>query len=299
MRLMSIPFLLCCCAHIMSVGYLHSLIDFVLWKVHITQGNHDGTAMIISWVTTIEPGSSTVVYGTSEDNLNYTANGKHTQYTFYNYTSGYIHHCTIKKLEVTNSSNFWTDVCLFLTYMETPILIFVAVWHKVLLCCWNWTNGEEILVHDPSKKRPRCSIYIWSYRYIPIFRGYSLIDLFTKQSVHISSSLLSALNSSISEWLMSLNLLQIYAGDLGQSFDSNVTLAHYESNSKAQAVLFAGDLSYADNYPYHDNVRWDTWARFVERNVAYQPWIWTAGNHEIDFAPELVSSSLFTGLILD
>jgi hypothetical protein len=55
-------------------------------------------------------------------------------------------------------------------------------------------------------------------------------------------------------------------------------------------VLFVGDLSYADNYPYHDNVRWDTWARFVERNVAYQPWIWTAGNHEIDFAPELVCS---------
>lgn len=120
MRLMSIPFLLCCCAHIMSVGYLHSLIDFVLWKVHITQGNHDGTAMIISWVTTIEPGSSTVVYGTSEDNLNYTANGKHTQYTFYNYTSGYIHHCTIKKLEVTNSSNFWTDVCLFFNLYGNP-----------------------------------------------------------------------------------------------------------------------------------------------------------------------------------
>lgn len=77
-------------------------------------------------------------------------------------------------------------------------------------------------------------------------------------------------------------------GDLGQSFDSNVTLAHYESNSKAQAVLFVGDLTYADNYPYHDNTRWDTWARFVERNLAYQPWIWTAGNHEIDFAPELV-----------
>jgi len=74
-------------------------------QVHITQGNHDGTAMIISWVTS-EPGSSTVVYGTSEDNLNYTANGKHSQYTFYNYTSGYIHHCTIKKLEVTGSSKF-------------------------------------------------------------------------------------------------------------------------------------------------------------------------------------------------
>lgn len=83
--------------------------------------------------------------------------------------------------------------------------------------------------------------------------------------------------------------LQLCSGDLGQSFDSNVTLTHYESNLKAQAVLFVGDLSYADNYPCHDNVRWDTWARFVERNVAYQPWIWTAGNHEIDFAPELVS----------
>jgi metallophosphoesterase superfamily enzyme len=77
-------------------------------------------------------------------------------------------------------------------------------------------------------------------------------------------------------------------GDLGQSFDSNVTLAHYETNSKAQAVLFVGDLTYADNYPYHDNTRWDTWGRFVERNLAYQPWIWTAGNHEIDFAPDLV-----------
>jgi metallophosphoesterase superfamily enzyme len=92
--------------------------------------------------------------------------------------------------------------------------------------------------------------------------------------------------SNISE-----NLL-LCSGDLGQSFDSNVTLAHYETNTKAQAVLFVGDLTYADNYPYHDNTRWDTWARFVERNLAYQPWIWTAGNHEIDFAPELVRINL-------
>lgn len=81
------------------------------------------------------------------------------------------------------------------------------------------------------------------------------------------------------------------AGDLGQSFDSNKTLTHYESNPvKGEAVLFVGDLSYADNYSNHDNVRWDSWARFVERSVAYQPWIWTVGNHEIDFAPEIVSS---------
>ena len=77
-------------------------------------------------------------------------------------------------------------------------------------------------------------------------------------------------------------------GDLGQSYDSNITLAHYESNlAKGQAVLFVGDLSYADNYN-HNNIRWDTWGRFVERSAAYQPWIWTVGNHEIDFAPELV-----------
>lgn len=80
-------------------------------------------------------------------------------------------------------------------------------------------------------------------------------------------------------------------GDLGQTYDSNKTLTHYEQNpSKGQAVLFVGDLCYADRYPNHDNVRWDTWGRFVERSVAYQPWIWTAGNHELDFDPEIVSN---------
>lgn len=79
------------------------------------------------------------------------------------------------------------------------------------------------------------------------------------------------------------------AGDLGQTYDSNQTLEHYMSNSKGQAVLFVGDLSYADDYPLHDNARWDSWARFVEKSTAYQPWIWTAGNHEIDFAPEIVT----------
>ncbi|KAF9607630.1 hypothetical protein IFM89_037558 [Coptis chinensis] len=79
-----------------------------------------------------------------------------------------------------------------------------------------------------------------------------------------------------------------FIGDLDQSYDSNITLTHYEKNpTKGQTVLFVGDLSYADNYPFHDNVRWDTWGRFVERSTAYQPWIWTAGNYEIDFVPEI------------
>jgi len=91
----------------------------------------------------------------------------------------------------------------------------------------------------------------------------------------------------------------LFSGDLGQTYDSNRTLAHYESNPhKGQAVLFVGDLSYADNHPNHDNVRWDTWGRFVERNNAYQPWIWATGNHEIDYAPELVSCLLFSFCIL-
>lgn len=84
--------------------------------------------------------------------------------------------------------------------------------------------------------------------------------------------------------------ISTFVGDLGQSYDSNLTVTHYELNpAKGKTVLFVGDLSYADNYPNHDNVRWDTWGRFTERSVAYQPWIWTAGNHEIDFDPEIVS----------
>lgn len=81
----------------------------------------------------------------------------------------------------------------------------------------------------------------------------------------------------------------LLSGDLGQTYDSNTTFEHYVKNSKGQAVLFVGDLSYADHYPLHDNVRWDTWGRFVEKSTAYQPWICTAGNHELDYAPEIVS----------
>ncbi|KAJ0627682.1 putative Acid phosphatase [Helianthus annuus] len=78
-------------------------------------------------------------------------------------------------------------------------------------------------------------------------------------------------------------------GDLGQSYDSNITLSHYEMNPiKGQAVLFVGDISYADNYPNHDNKRWDSLGRFAERSIVYQPWIWTTGNHELHYAPKIV-----------
>ncbi|MQL90060.1 hypothetical protein Taro_022641 [Colocasia esculenta] len=181
-------------------------------QVHITQGDHEGTGLIVSWVTQDEPGSSTVLYGTSAEELSRRAEGAVTTYQFYNYTSGYIHHCTLANLEY-----------------DTKYYYKVGIGHTV----------RQFWFTTPPKSGPD----------VPYTFG--------------------------------------LIGDLGQSFDSNRTLAHYESNPRGQTVLFAGDLSYADNYPYHDNVRWDTWGRFIERSAAYQPWIWTAGNHEIDFDPDI------------
>lgn len=81
-------------------------------------------------------------------------------------------------------------------------------------------------------------------------------------------------------------------GDLGQTYDSQRTFQHYlEGNG--QTLLYVGDLSYADRYPFHDNNRWDTWGRFVEPSAAYQPWIWTAGNHELDFVPDVGETEPF------
>lgn len=96
------------------------------------------------------------------------------------------------------------------------------------------------------------------------------------------------------------NLFQFYlksriywlgiAGDLGQTYNSLSTVEHY-MQSGGQAILFVGDLSYADRYEYHDvGVRWDSWGRFVERIAAYQPWMWSAGNHEIEYMPYMVKS---------
>ncbi|KAK8520451.1 hypothetical protein V6N12_004389 [Hibiscus sabdariffa] len=68
-------------------------------RVHITQGNYDGNAVIISWVTFGEPGFSEVQYGTSDKNYEFTAEGKMTNYTFYEYSSGYIHHVLLDDLK--------------------------------------------------------------------------------------------------------------------------------------------------------------------------------------------------------
>lgn len=182
-------------------------------QVHITQGDHVGKAMIVSWVTMDEPGSNTVYYWSQNSKKKMKAKGMLTTYSFYNYTSGFIHHCNITHLK-----------------HDTKYYYMVGIGHTTRTF-WFMTPPEV----GPD---------------VPYTFG--------------------------------------LIGDLGQSYDSNITLTHYEMNpTKGKTVLFVGDLSYADNYPNHDNNRWDSWGRFVERSVAYQPWIWTAGNHELDYAPEI------------
>ncbi|KAI9118014.1 hypothetical protein K1719_010346 [Acacia pycnantha] len=182
-------------------------------QVHITQGDHLGKGVIVSWITQDEPGSSTVVYWAQDSQLKLQADGFFVTYNFFNYTSGYIHHCTIENLEF--DTKYFYEVGIGFTTRQ--------FWFKT-----------------PPPVGPD----------VPYTFG--------------------------------------LIGDLGQTYDSNITLTHYEKNpAKGETVLFVGDLSYADAYPFHDNRRWDTWGRFTERVAACQPWIWSAGNHEIDFAPEI------------
>lgn len=67
--------------------------------MHITLGDQTGTAITVSWVTVEAAGSSTVLYGRAPGRLDLAAEGATTCYTFYNYTSGYIHHCKLAGLE--------------------------------------------------------------------------------------------------------------------------------------------------------------------------------------------------------
>ncbi|KAJ1378928.1 Purple acid phosphatase-like, N-terminal [Sesbania bispinosa] len=179
-------------------------------QVHITQGDYDGKAVIVSWVTMDEPGPSKVEYGTSENKFQASAEGTVTNYTFYKYKSGYIHHCLIEGLEYKT---------------------------KYYYRIGSGDSSREFWFETPPKVEPDAP-----YKFGII-------------------------------------------GDLGQTFNSLSTLEHY-IQSGAQTVLFVGDLSYADRYKYNDvGLRWDTWGRFVEKSVAYQPWIWCVGNHEIDYMP--------------
>lgn len=75
--------------------------NYLAWlKVHITQGDHEGKGVIVSWVTPDEPGSNTVLYWAENSTLKQQAHGIVLTYNYFNYTSNCIHHCTIEDLEV-------------------------------------------------------------------------------------------------------------------------------------------------------------------------------------------------------
>lgn len=57
--------------------------------------------MIVSWVYPFKGGSKRVHYQNENNGQKKHADAKVVKYKWYNYTSGYIHHCTIKNLEVT------------------------------------------------------------------------------------------------------------------------------------------------------------------------------------------------------
>ncbi|KAH7282213.1 hypothetical protein KP509_35G019500 [Ceratopteris richardii] len=181
-------------------------------QVHITQGDYDGHAVIISWVSTSQSTLGVLTYSLANDGSE--SNDVHcnaTNYTFASYKSGYIHHCLVGGL--MHDSNY--------TYK-----------------LGKGAEARQFWFCTPPKLGP------------DVAYTFGII------------------------------------GDLGQTYDSLRTFEHYTA-SNGQAVLYVGDLSYADHYPQHNGERWDTWGRFIEPSTAYQPWIWTAGNHEIEFSPEL------------
>jgi|APAra0007618328_1042625.scaffolds.fasta_scaffold11345_3 hypothetical protein len=102
-------------------------------QVHVTQGNHEGNGVIISWVTPVKPGSKTVQYWCENEKSRKQAEATVNTYRFFNYTSGYIHHCLIDDLEVsliTLKPFFSLDFWLILSLLSVLI---VGFWFCVLV----------------------------------------------------------------------------------------------------------------------------------------------------------------------
>lgn len=74
-------------------------------QVHIHQGDYEGTAVIVSWVTQDEPGDGKVLYGQAQGNYTTFVIGEAYSYSFYNYTSGFIHHAVISGLQVHSGTS--------------------------------------------------------------------------------------------------------------------------------------------------------------------------------------------------
>ncbi|OQR85020.1 purple acid phosphatase 20-like [Achlya hypogyna] len=69
-------------------------------QVHLALAGNDFSGMAFSWVTP-GPGASTVKYGRSEGALDWSSSAESpsTQYTYCNYTSGFMHHVVVTTLE--------------------------------------------------------------------------------------------------------------------------------------------------------------------------------------------------------
>ena len=74
----------------------------------------------MSWVTVDERGSDTVLYWSDNATEKLKAKGTVTKYKYFNYTSGYIHHATIKHLQVN-----------FLSFLVILFFWVQAVFHFV------------------------------------------------------------------------------------------------------------------------------------------------------------------------
>jgi hypothetical protein len=73
-------------------------IDLFFQQVHLTQGDYLGKAVIVTWITE-QTAAPIVYYGTQKGSYAHNQTGFTTQYTFYNYTSGFIHVVTLSDLE--------------------------------------------------------------------------------------------------------------------------------------------------------------------------------------------------------
>lgn len=111
-------------------------------------------------MTISEPGTSEVLYGKEEHNYEHSTQGKTTNYTFYDYKSGYIHHCLVDGLEVmthyihcsyNESMSYFVFVKEGSSFYCFFSYLFFQCWLVLLLKCvskWNfhWFSISIVII---------------------------------------------------------------------------------------------------------------------------------------------------------
>ncbi|KAJ8434982.1 hypothetical protein Cgig2_027825 [Carnegiea gigantea] len=122
--------------------------------------DYDGKAVIISC------GIQKSAYGTTEGKYDFTARGSVTNYSFYEYNSGYIHHCLVDGLEAFSSTtqittqdwegvphhleNFGFKLLLRLIQMLRTILVLLVIWARHTTLFRHLSSNAE--------RRPDCLV---------------------------------------------------------------------------------------------------------------------------------------------